>query len=394
MIKHAHKKYYFCSLFLSELARTLPHAVLTIILINKGLALKDIAIVQIFYMLAIIIFEFPSGIISDIFDRKIVYLISIFLSMFSYFIIFKVSSFASLCIAWFIYGMSSAVNTGTIDISFNRIYQNSSKKLKAFISSRKIILSIGAILGGYIGSILFLHIDTKIYLISLFLYLLSSLITILFISSDKNTDYKYNKEEVTLYLVKFRKDIMKFLKSRILLELFILISAIQFFFQPFYLYWQVIFTDKNIPISIFGTIYILFRLSDMIGAWIFKKIKHSKYDIYIILAIITLLSILIKIVSHIYMFTTLIIFLVIVVALYSNNLEYFLRKNIDSRVLGTITSINSTISRLFSLLVLLLCSILSNLMSAINIFVILILVFCSLSTIVTYKFKDNKRLTK
>ncbi|WP_445435747.1 MFS transporter [Candidatus Borreliella tachyglossi] len=391
MIKHEHKKYYFCSLFLSESARTFPHAVLTIILINKGLVLKDIAIVQMFYMLAIIIFEFPSGIISDIFDRKFVYLISIFLSMVSYFIIFKVSSFATLCTAWFIYGMSSAVSTGTIDISFNHIYQNNSKKLKAFISSRKIILGIGAILGGYIGSILFLHIDTKIYLISLLLYLVSSFITIIFISSDINTDYKYDKRYAVPYLIKFKKNIIKFLKSRILLELFILISAIQFFFQPFYLYWQVIFTDKNIPISIFGTTYILFRLSDIIGAWIFKKIKHSKYDIYIILAIISLLSILIKIVSHIYIFTTIIIFLVIIIALYSNNLEYFLRKKIDSKVLGTITSINSTISRLFSFLVLLICSVLSNFMSAINIFVLLILIFCTLSTIVTYKFNDNKK---
>ncbi|WKC58549.1 MFS transporter [Borrelia sp. P9F1] len=239
-------------------------------------------------MLAIIIFEFPSGIISDIFDRKIVYLMSIFLPMVSYFIIFKASSFVVLCIAWFIYGMSSAVSTGTIDISFNYIYQNNLKKLKSFISSRKIILSIGAILGGYIGSILFLRIDVKIYVISLFLYLASSFVTILFISSDKNTDYQYNKENTILYLVKFKKNIMGFLKSRVLLGLFILISAIQFFFQPFYLYWQVIFTDKNIPISIFGIIYILFRISDIIGAWIFKNIKHSKYNIYITLSVINM----------------------------------------------------------------------------------------------------------
>ncbi|WP_233709139.1 MFS transporter [Borreliella bavariensis] len=77
-------------------------------------------------MAAIIIFEFPSGITSDIFDRKIVYLTSIFLLMISYFIIFKVSSFMLLCISWFIYGMSAAINTGTIDISFTKIYQNNS----------------------------------------------------------------------------------------------------------------------------------------------------------------------------------------------------------------------------------------------------------------------------
>ncbi|WP_373588963.1 MFS transporter [Borreliella afzelii] len=391
MIESKHQKYYFYSLFLSELARTLPHAVLTIILINKGLSLKDIAIVQICYMAAIIIFEFPSGIISDIFDRQIVYLVSIFLLMISYFIIFKASSFVLLCISWFIYGMSAAINTGTIDISFTKLYQNNSKKLKAFISFVKMILSIGAILGGYIGSVLYLYIDIKIYLISLLIYLISSLITIFFIPNDKNTDHKHNKEDLTLYLIKFFKKIIILLKSKELLAVFILNSSIQFFYQPFYLYWQAIFIDKNISISIFGIIYVLFRVSNIIGAWIFRKIKHSKYDIYVILAIIFLLSVLIKIVLHIYIFITIIIFLVILISVYSNNLEYFLKKNVDSKVLGTLTSINSTLSRIFSFLALGICSILTNFISAINTFVLLILIFCTLSIIVTYKFKNNKK---
>lgn len=390
MIARKHQRYYFYSLFLSEIARTLPHAVLTIILINKGLSLKNIAIVQICYMAAIIIFEFPSGIISDIFDRKIVYLVSIFLLMISYFITFKASSFGLLCISWFIYGMSAAINTGTIDISFTKLYQNNSKQLKAFISFVKMILSISAILGGYIGSVLYLYINIKIYLISLLIYLISSLITIFFIPNDKNTAHKHNKEDLSSYLIKFKKNIITLLKSKELLELFILISSIQFFYQPFYLYWQAIFIDKNISISIFGFIYVLFRLSDIVGAWTFNKIKHSKYDIYVILTIISLLSVSIKIVSHIYIFITIIMFSVILISIYSNTLEYFLRKNIDSKVLGTITSINSTISRIFSFLALAICSVLTNFISAINTFVLLMLIFCTLSIIVTYKFKNNR----
>ncbi|MBB6043460.1 MFS transporter (plasmid) [Borreliella yangtzensis] len=391
MIGSKHQKYYFYSLFLSELARTLPHAVLTIILINKGLSLKDIAIVQICYMTAIIIFEFPSGIISDIFDRKIVYLVSIFLLMISYLIIFKASSFVLLCISWFIYGMSAAINTGTIDISFTKIYQNNSKKLKAFIASVKMLLSISAILGGYIGNVVYLYINTKIYLISLLIYLMSSLITIFFIPNDKTTDYKSDKEDFISYLMKFKKKIITLLKSKNLLEVFILNSSIQFFYQPFYLYWQAIFIDKNISISTFGFVYVLFRLSDIVGAWTFKKTKHSKYDIYIILTIIFLLSNSIKIISHIYTFITIIVSLVILISIYSNNLEYFLRKNIDSKVLGTITSINSTLSRIFSFLALAICSVLTNFTSAINTFVLLILIFCILSIAVTYKFKNNRK---
>ncbi|WP_024653187.1 MFS transporter [Borrelia persica] len=389
MIEYKHQRYYFYSLFLSECARTLPHAVLTIILINKGLQLKDIAIVQMFYMLAIIFFELPSGVISDLFDRKIVYLSSIFLSMIAYFIIFQISSFLMLCLAWFIYGASSAVNTGTIDVSFTHIYQNNSKELKTFISSMKIILGIGAILGGYVGSILFLYVDKKIYLISLFLYLVSSLITIFFISSDKNMGH--NEKDIRLCLKQFKNNIITLLKSKILIELFILISSIQFFFQPFYLYWQAIFIDKNVPINIFGIVYILFRLSNIIGAWVFKKNKHSKYDSYVILGFILFLSILIKIVFDIYILIAIMTFVVILVSIYSNNLEYFLRKNIDSKILGTITSINSTISRLFSFLVLIVCSVLTSFVSIINAFILLILVFCILSVIVMYKFTGNRK---
>ncbi|AHH05784.1 Multidrug resistance protein B (plasmid) [Borrelia miyamotoi FR64b] len=64
-------------------------------------------------------------------------------------------------------------------------------------------------------------------LILLFLYLASSLITILFISSDKNT--VHNKEDLSLYLKHFKKNIIALLKSKILIELFILISSTQFF---------------------------------------------------------------------------------------------------------------------------------------------------------------------
>lgn len=81
----------------------------------------------------------------------------------------------------------------------------------------------------------------------------------------------------------------------------------------------------------------------------------------------------------------------ILISVYSNNLEYFLRKKIDSKVLGTITSINSTLSRIFSFLSLGICSILTNFISAINTFVLLILIFCTLSIVVTYKFKNNRK---
>ncbi|ACN53127.1 multidrug-efflux transporter (plasmid) [Borreliella spielmanii A14S] len=55
-------------------------------------------------------------------------------------------------------------------------------------------------------------------------------------------------------------------------------------------------------------------------------------------------------------------------------------------------TINSTVSHIFLFLALDICSILTNFISAINTFVLLILSFCVLSIIVTYKFKNNKKV--
>lgn len=77
---------YLSSLFLYNFARVLPHAILTVILLNKGLTVSQIAIVQSFYMLATTMFEFPSGFLTDIWSEKIMYQLSLILIGVSYFI--------------------------------------------------------------------------------------------------------------------------------------------------------------------------------------------------------------------------------------------------------------------------------------------------------------------
>lgn len=61
---------YLASLFFYNFARVLPHAILTVILLNKGLTVSQIAIVQSFYMLAAIMFEFPSCFLTDIWSEN------------------------------------------------------------------------------------------------------------------------------------------------------------------------------------------------------------------------------------------------------------------------------------------------------------------------------------
>ncbi len=61
---------YFISNFLMNFGRVIPHAVLTILLLSKGVSIIDIATIQSAYMLAIMLFEFPSGVLADTYSRK------------------------------------------------------------------------------------------------------------------------------------------------------------------------------------------------------------------------------------------------------------------------------------------------------------------------------------
>ena len=51
-------------------ATTIPHAILTLLLLSKGILINQIAIIQLFYNVAVLIFELPSGIMADNFSRK------------------------------------------------------------------------------------------------------------------------------------------------------------------------------------------------------------------------------------------------------------------------------------------------------------------------------------
>lgn len=55
---------------------SLPHAVLTVLLLKKGLSLSQILIVQSVYSFTILVSEYPSGLLADLYSKKKLFLIS------------------------------------------------------------------------------------------------------------------------------------------------------------------------------------------------------------------------------------------------------------------------------------------------------------------------------
>ena len=51
-------------------SRVLPHAILSVILLDKGFSISQISLIQSIFMIVALIMEIPSGIISDIISEK------------------------------------------------------------------------------------------------------------------------------------------------------------------------------------------------------------------------------------------------------------------------------------------------------------------------------------
>ncbi|USS93461.1 MFS transporter [Fructilactobacillus ixorae] len=123
---------YLTSFFLYNFARVLPHAVLTVILLNKGMSVGQIAVIQSFFMIAVLGFELPSGLLTDSWSEQRVYELSLLLLALSYGLIMWSHSFWILSGSWFIYGISSAAIGSSLETYFLRQYQHNESLIKQF----------------------------------------------------------------------------------------------------------------------------------------------------------------------------------------------------------------------------------------------------------------------
>lgn len=275
------QKEYLRSTFLINMARTIPHAVLTVILINdKGMSLSQIMIIQLFFSCAVFLLEVPSGILADNYKRKKQFLLAIMAYLIAYTIIYFSSQFLTLGIAWFIYGCGSALYSGTIDgyiVSNIRNESDDEKSLKNFLLRRQRIELYAAIVGVLIGNALYQVVGTKIYILSCVIYLISLIYTFVSIKIPEDESKKITYKE-------FKRLLIGELKTLIMLKDFkqstlILIgqiSILQIYIQTFYQLWQVLYLNHKLSVNLLGAIYIYHIVTILVANKLSLKIKLSK----------------------------------------------------------------------------------------------------------------------
>ena len=256
---------FYISLFFITIAVSLPHSVLTILLLNKGLSLSQIMLIQVGYSLAIILIEYPSGILADIYSRKLIFILSKLFLIMLFIIVFLSNNFILLFIAWFLYGISSALENGTIEVQIiNDLKVIKNEKIKTFIKKSNILNFIALILGSTLGSYLYFKIGISIYLISILLTTFSVIIIAIIYRNTKT------KREISKISFKpLKKQVYSSLyelKNNYNLRCILMFTAAsQIFFQTHFQLWQAFFLTIGINKESFFIFYIIFQLIGIIS---------------------------------------------------------------------------------------------------------------------------------
>ncbi|MGP1458580.1 MAG: MFS transporter [Treponema sp.] len=344
--------YYACTVF-TNVARTIPHAVLTVLLLSKGLSVPEIGRIQAVYNIAMVLSEFPSGVISDILSRKKVYALSLLVLIASYTLIIFAAGLAPIACAWFLYGVSSALDTGTLDAELI----NGIKKRKAdsylprFMGRAQQAALIASVLGSGLGFVLYGKIGSGIYVVSVVLLVLSVFAVALRFKTEGTVRAAVRMTSTSVK--NHIKDALTELKAiPVLAVLISLLSIMQIFFQTHYHFWQAACFERGISEKYFYVLYLAFQI---IGIAAYRiKIAEFRLSRLLIHAFFSALAlILLAFVKNNVLFLALYCFVCFEMTVLQFLSHFYFGKYVSLSYIGALTSLSSTVKRLTAFAVLL-----------------------------------------
>ncbi|WP_423216206.1 MFS transporter [Streptococcus equinus] len=380
---------FLLSNFLVSVAYSLPHSILTVILLAKGLSLSQILIIQSAYSIAIVLFEFPSGLLADNYSRKNLYSLSKLFLIIMFLIVLFSNQFYLIFAAWFCYGIAAALDSGTLDAYIiNQLkLAHREAELRKFLALSNRLEIVGLLLGSSLGGILYHFIGINIYVLGTVFLVASTLISFFFFKETANSDSLQDSHVAVLK--KQIADSFKELHKQPRLSLILIFDFLtQIFFQTHFQLWQSFFLSKGIDSQYFPFFYIAFQVITLFSYSInidgIKKYAGVlKFSPLIILLPLTFFL------GKIEIFLTAYFLFVFVFYVIEFILNYQFNKMVSVENISSLISFKSTVSRIGSVLLLCILSFMVKQMSvsavmAIN-FMLSLVLLAVLSVIIMKK---------
>ncbi len=380
---------FLLSNFLVSVAYSLPHSILTVILLAKGLSLSQILIIQSAYSIAIVLFEFPSGLLADNYSRKNLYSLSKLFLIIMFLIVLFSNQFYLIFAAWFCYGIAAALDSGTLDAYIiNQLkLAHREAELRKFLALSNRLEIVGLLLGSSLGGILYHFIGINIYVLGTVFLVASTLISFFFFK--ETTKSESLQDNHVMVLKKQITDSFKELRKQPRLSLILIFDFLtQIFFQTHFQLWQSFFLSKGIDSQYFPFFYIAFQVITLFSYSInidgIKKyagvLKFSPLIVFLPLTFFL---------GKIEIFLTAYFLFVFVFYVIEFILNYQFNKMVSVENISSLISFKSTVSRIGSVLLLCILSFMVKQMSvsavmAIN-FMLSLILLAVLSVIIMKK---------
>lgn len=380
---------FLLSNFLVSVAYSLPHSILTVILLAKGLSLSQILIIQSAYSIAIVLFEFPSGLLADNYSRKNLYSLSKLFLIIMFLIVLFSNQFYLIFAAWFCYGIAAALDSGTLDAYIiNQLkLAHREAELRKFLALSNRLEIVGLLLGSSLGGILYHFIGINIYVLGTVFLVASTLISFFFFKETTKSDSLQDSH--VMVLKKQITDSFKELRKQPRLSLILIFDFLtQIFFQTHFQLWQSFFLSKGIDSQYFPFFYIAFQVITLFSYSInidsVKKyagvLKFSPLIVFLPLTFFL---------GKIEIFLTAYFIFVFVFYVIEFILNYQFNKMVSVENISSLISFKSTVSRIGSVLLLCILSFMVKQMSvsavmAIN-FMLSLILLAVLSVIIMKK---------
>lgn len=354
---------FLLSNFLVSVAYSLPHSILTVILLAKGLSLSQILIIQSAYSIAIVLFEFTSGLLAANYSRKNLYSLSKLFLIIMFLIVLFSNQFYLIFAAWFCYGIAAALDSGTLDAYIiNQLkLAHHGAELRKFLALSNRLEIVGLLLGSSLGGILYHFIGINIYVLGTVFLVASTLISFFFFKETTKSDSLQDSH--VMLLKKQITDSFKELRKQPRLSLILIFDFLtQIFFQTHFQLWQSFFLSKGIDSQYFPFFYITFQVITLFSYSInidgVKKytgvLKFSPLIVFLPLTFFL---------GKIEIFLTAYFIFVFVFYVIEFILNYQFNKMVSVENISSLISFKSTVSRIGSVLLLCILSFMVKQMS-------------------------------
>lgn len=363
------EKYYalvFSQLFISEVTGT----IFTLYLLSKGMRLFDANIILAAYFISILILEIPTGVIADVFGRKISITLGFVFNAIAGCVIISATRLELFILAEILFALGETLLSGAMEawmVESIEAQVDSTDDIEIIFSHAGMIRQIAGMLCGIIGAIVATYSYSIPWVIGILMSLLTVAFSIFFIQEPHNQRNAIEFTNPFKSMKTIAKDSFYYsFKDTGIILFFIIAILINFsnsagnsFQQPRLV---GLFQDR---VWIMGVIKFLYSISMIIGAWFVAYLCKKKIKHLVIIFITGIILGVFQILSGVFntFAPVLCTFLIYEIGrgMYGPIAQIYLNARIPSDKRATILSFSSSVSQVGMVIGLILTGVISNL---------------------------------